>query len=115
MSSTGILLVIAIVCGIASLVLHVVMVVQGFKRSAGWGVVALLVPLGSLAFALARSGRRALAVVFLLTFLGAAVCGGVASYLTARAVAEAAAAGAQGLKEFDQQVQDLENLDDIKL
>jgi len=115
MSTTGILLVVAVLFAIVWIVLHVVMVVQGFKASAGWGLVALLVPLGSLAFAFAKSGRRVLAAVFLVSFLGAVACGCIASYLTAKAVAEAAGASEKGMQEFDKQIQDLENLGDIKL
>ena len=115
MSTTGILLVIAVIFAIVWTILHVVMIVQGFKVSAGWGLIALLVPLGSLAFAFAKSGRRGLAAIFLVSFLGAAACGCVASYLTAKAVAEAVGAGEKGMQEFDKQIQDLENLGDIKL
>ena len=115
MSSTGILVATALVCGFVWFVLHIVMIVQGFKTSAGWGLVALLVPLGSIVFAFAKSGRGALAAILLVSFVGAAGCGGVASYLTAKAVADAADAGKKGMQEFDKQIQDLENLDDIKL
>jgi len=73
------------------------------------------VPFGSLAFALARSGRRALASIFLVSLLGWAVCGGIVSYLNAKAAAEAAASNEKGMQEFDKQIQDLENLGDIKL
>jgi uncharacterized membrane protein len=115
MSGTGILLVAAVVLGIAWVVLHAVMVVQGFKTSIGWGLVALLVPLGSLAFAFAKSGRKALAAAFLVSFLGWVVCGGIVSYLTAQAALEAVDAGRKGMDEFDKQTQDLDNLDNIDL
>jgi uncharacterized membrane protein len=115
MSLTGILVIAAVVLGVVCVVLHVVMVVQGFKASIGWGLVALLVPLGSLAFAFVRSGRRWLAALFLVAFVGASACGGAASYLTAKAMAEAAGASAKGMQEFDQQIQDLENMGDLKL
>jgi len=115
MSLTGVLLIVSVICGLVWFVLHIVMIVHGFKTSAGWGLIALFVPLGSLAFAFAKSGRKGLAAIFLASFLGAAGCGGVASYLTAKAIAEAAGAGEQGMHEFDKQIQDLENLDDIKL
>jgi hypothetical protein len=115
MSSTFVLFLVAAILGVVYVVLHVVMIVQGFKYSAGWGLVALLVPLGSLAFAFAKSGRRGLAAIFLGAFLGAVACGGVASYLTAKAVAAAAGANQKGMQEFDKQIQDLQNLDDIKL
>ena len=115
MSLTGILLVAAVVLAAVWLVLHVVMIVLGFRTSVGWGLVALFVPLGCLIFAFAKSGRRALAAILLLTLVGAAACAGAASYLTAKAVAAAASASQQGMQEFDKQIQDLENLDDIKL
>ena len=115
MSMTGILLVAAAVFGIIWFVLHVVMIVLGFRTSVGWGLVALFVPLGSLAFAFAKSGRKALAALLLLSLVGAVACGGVTCYLTAKAIAEAAGAGEQGMQEFDKQIQDLGNLDDIKL
>lgn len=115
MSTTGILLVIAVILAIVWFILHIVMIVQGFKTSVGWGLVALFVPLGSLAFAFAKSGRKGLAVIFLVSFLGAAACGGVASYLTAKAVAEAAGAGKKGMQEFDEQIQDLDKVDNIDL
>lgn len=107
------------------LVLHFVMVVQGFKTSAGWGLAALLVPFGSLAFAFARSGRRALAWALLAAFLGATACGAAGGWQLARALSleavppgalqDADEAGKKGMDEFDEQVQDLGNLEDIKL
>ena len=115
MSTTGILLVIAVILGIVWTVLHVVMIVQGFKTSVGWGLFALFVPFGSLVFAFAKSGRMGLAAIFLVSFLGAAACGGVASYLTAKAVAEAAGVGEKGMQEFDKQIQDLDKVDNIDL
>jgi hypothetical protein len=115
MSTTGVLLVIALILGIVWAILHIVMIVHGFKTSAGWGLVALLVPLGSLVFAFAKSGRKGLAGIFLVSFIGAAACGGVASYLTAKAVAEAAGAGEKGMQEFDKQIQDLDKVDNIDL
>ena len=121
MSTTFILFVIAAICAIVWTILHVVMIVQGFKTSVGWGLVALLVPLGSLVFAFAKSGRKGLAAIFLVSFLGAAACGGVASWQTMKAYYDPAAikaaedANKKGMQEFDKQIQDLDKVDNIDL
>jgi fructose-specific phosphotransferase system IIC component len=115
MSTTGVLLVIAVIFGIVWIILHVVIIVQGFKTSVGWGLIALFVPLGSHVFAFSRSGRKGLAVIFLVALLGAAACGSVASYLTAKAVAAAVGASVKGMQEFDEQIQDLDKVDNIDL
>jgi len=107
------------------IVLHVVMIVQGFKTSAKWGLVALFVPFGSLVFAFAKSGRKVLATVFLASFLGATACAGIASCQIASAFSTQEAdpsvkkaaeeAGRKGMDEFDKQIQDLDKVDNIDL
>jgi hypothetical protein len=121
---------VAVLAGIAALlfavwlVLHVVMIVHGFKTSLGWGLVALFIPFGSLAFAFAKSGRKVLAGVFLVALLGWIACGACASYQLSSALSAqvdpavkkaSEEAGKKGMDEFDKQIQDLENLEDIKL
>ncbi len=101
--------------GLVALALHVAMIVLGFRSSAGWGLVALLVPAGSLVFAFARSGRRKLAAVFLIAILACGALSGIAAHLTALAAIGAAETTAEGLREFDQQTQDLSNVDSIEL
>ena len=55
MSLTGVLLIVAVICGLVWVVLHVVMIVHGFKTSAGWGLVALFVPVtGTAVYVIAR-------------------------------------------------------------
>ena len=63
----------------------------------------------------AWGGRRIAAFVFLLTIVGGGVCAGVASYQTAQAAIGSAEAAAQGMKEAEIQIQDLENLEDLQL
>ena len=121
-----------LILGIAALllcavwvVLHIVMVVQGFKVSSKWGLASLLLPFGSLVFAFAKSGRRALAAVFLVSFLGGVTCLGFfgnearnifgpqeADPATVKAAEDA---NKKGMDEFDKQIEDLQNLEDIKL
>jgi hypothetical protein len=122
---------VAVLAGVAALlfavwlVLHVVMIVQGFKTSPKWGLVALFIPFGSLAFAFAKSGRKVLTGIFLVALLGWIACGWFASCQIANAFSAQAEdpatkkaaeeAGKKGMDEFDKQIKDLENLDDIKL
>ena len=107
------------------LVLHVVMIVHGFKTSPKWGLIALFIPFGSLVFGFAKSGRKVLAGIFLVALLGWIACGSCASCQIANAFSAQAEdpamkkaseeAGKKGMDEFDKQIKDLENLDDIKL
>jgi hypothetical protein len=117
MSSTAIFIVFAVAFGVVCLVLHIAMIVQGFKLSVKWGLISLLVPGGAFVFAFAKSGRKKLAIVFLASFIVSAVCGSIACYKTAQAAAAYLKAEAEGtgMKEFDKQVKDLDNLGDIQL
>ena len=118
MSTTLILFVLSAFCWFVATVLHIVMLVHGFKTSTKWGLICLLVPFGSLVFAFKQfggGGRRIAAFAFLLAIIGGGVCAGVASYQTAQAAIGSAEAGAQGMKEAESQIQDLENLEDLQL
>jgi len=118
MSITLILFVLSVVCWFVATILHIVMLVHGFKTSTKWGLICLLVPFGSLVFAFKGFGggnRRIAAFVFLLTIIGGGAFAGVASYQTARAAIGSEEAAAQGMKEADIQIQDLENLEDLQL
>ncbi len=118
MSITLILFLLSVVCWFFATVLHLVMLVHGFKTSTKWGLICLLVPLGSLVFAFKRfgvGGRRIAAFVFLLAIVSGGVCAGVASYQTAQAAIGSEEAAAQGMKEAEIQIQKLENLEDLQL
>ena len=118
MSMTLILFVAAALLILVATVFHIIMLVNGFKTSAGWGLVCLLVPFGSLVFAFTKFGggrRKVMAAIFLLAFLGGFGCAGVASYQTAVASIGSAQAMAEGMKEAEQQIQDLEQIEDIQL
>jgi len=115
MSSTAVLIVFAVAFGVVYTVLHVAMIVQGFKTSLKWGLIALLVPGGALVFAFAKTNRRKLAVAFLASLIVSAVCGSIACYKTAQAAAAYLEAQGKGMQEFDKQVQDLDNLGNIQL
>ena len=118
MSTTLILFMLAVVSWYIATSLHIVMLVHGFKTSTRWGFICLLVPLGSLVFAFKRfggGGRRIAAFAFLLAIVSGVVCAGTASYQTAQAAVGSAEAAAQGMKEFELQIQDLENLEDLQL
>ena len=101
--------------GLVAFALHVVMIVHGFKVAAKWGLVNLLVPLGSLVFAFAVSDRRKLAVVFAAAILGAAGLVGLAAYRTAETAIDAAKTTADGLAEFEQQTDELSNIENLEL
>jgi hypothetical protein len=101
--------------GLVALALHVVMIVLGFRTSAAWGLVALLVPTGSLIFAFARSGRKGLAVALLVSALAGGALAGAAAHLTAQAALGAAETAAVGLKEYEQQTKDLSDVENIEL
>ena len=122
---------VAVLAGVAALlfavwlVLHVVMIVQGFKTSLRWGLVALFIPFGSLVFAFAKSGRKVLAGIFLVALLGWIACGACASCQLSSALSSQAddpaakkaaeEAGQKGMDEFDKQIQDLDKVDNIDL
>ncbi len=118
MSITLTLFILSVIFWFIATVLHIVMLVHGFKTSTKWGLICLLVPLGSLVFAFRQfggGGRRIAAFVFLLAIVSGGVCAGVASCQTAQAAFGSAEAGAQGMKEADIQIQELENLEDLQL
>ncbi len=115
MSVTLILFVAAAVLSIVAMVLHVVMIVQGFKTSVSWGLVGLFVPLGSLIFGFARSGRPVMAGVLFVAIAGSGTCWGVASHKQAQALIGADETAAQGMQELENQINSPENLDDLQL
>jgi hypothetical protein len=115
MSSIFYLFLAGAACGLLALALHVAMVVLGFRTSVKWGLLALLVPAGSLVFAFARSGRRVLAAVFLLAIVGGGALTAVAARLTAEAALGAAETAVEGMQEFDRQTADLSNIENIDL
>jgi len=101
--------------GLLALALHVAMIVLGFRTSVKWGLVGLLVPGGSLVFALARSGRRAMALIFLAAIIGCAGITAATACLTARSSIGAVEAAVAGLKEFEAQTEQLTNIESIDL
>jgi FtsH-binding integral membrane protein len=118
MSITLILFIVSVVCWLVATVLHIVMLVHGFKTSTKWGLICLLVPFGSLVFAFKRfggGGRRIAAFVFLAAMVAGGICAGVASYQTAQAAVGSAEAAAVGMKEAELQIQDIENMEDLQL
>jgi len=118
MSITLILFILSVFCWFTATVLHIVMLVHGFKTSMKWGLICLLVPLGSPIFAFKRfggGGRRIAAFVFLAAIVAGGICAGVASYQTMQAERGSEEAAAQGMKEAELQIQDLENLEDLQL
>jgi len=118
MSATLILLVVAATCCLVALVVHAVMVVHGFKTSVGWGLACLLVPLASLVFAFTRfsaKGKPVWAGLFLVTLVGGAVCGGIASYQTAQAAIGGEETMKAGMEEFEKATEALDGLEDLQL
>ena len=102
--------------GLAALVIHFVLLVQGFKTSVGWGLIVLLLgALGGLIFAFGKWGRRVWAVIYLVALLGSGALIGVAAYQTAQAAIGAAETTAEGMKEAEAQIEDLSNMDNIQL
>jgi hypothetical protein len=119
MSTNLILIAVSVVFIVICVVLQIVLIVQGFKVSVKWGFINLLVPFGSLVFAFAKSGRRALAVVFLVSIVIGSACGVPGFYRLAKAFMTSPESGEEmgkkGFKEFDDQTQNLDNLNDLKL
>ena len=102
--------------GLATLVIHIVLLVQGFKTSVGWGVLVLLLgAVGGLIFAFGKWGRRGWAVVYLIALLGCSALLGVAAYQTAMAAVGAAETTAAGMQEAEAQIEDLSNVENIQL
>lgn len=102
--------------GLATLVVHFVLLVQGFKTSVGWGLIVLLLgALGGLIFAFGKWGRRGWAVIYLVALLGSGALLGVAAYQTALAAAGAAETTAAGMQEAEEQIEDLSNVENIQL
>jgi len=118
MSITAILFVVAIAFSLVATVLHVALVIKGFKVSVGWGLVSLLVPFGSLIFAFTKleSPQKMIwATALLLASFIAGICWTVASYQTAQAAIGAAEAATKGMSEAAKEINDLEGLDDLQL
>ncbi|MFO8072975.1 MAG: hypothetical protein R6V85_13965 [Polyangia bacterium] len=113
------LLAVGVLLGLFALVMHVVMIVQGFKTSSRWGALCLLVPMASLVFAFARFGRRGWAVAFLVAAIGTPAIFGAAGYRyfeqTRRAEAAAEKTAGAGFEDFEKQTEDLSNLEDLQL
>jgi len=116
MSLTFFLFLFGGLCGLAAVVIHIVLLVQGFKTSVGWGLLVLLLGgLGGLIFAFGNWGRRGWAVVYLVAWIGCATLMGVAAYQTAQAAIGAAETTAAGMQEAEAQIEDLSNVENIQL
>jgi|WetSurMetagenome_2_1015567.scaffolds.fasta_scaffold109627_2 hypothetical protein len=114
---TTVLLGIALVTTLAAIVLHVMVVVQAFRRSVPWGFVALLVPFASVVFAftLLEARRRLLLAGLLLGLaLAAGACWTAASMLTAKAYFDTKAKG-EGMSQFESQKGSLDDVQDLQL
>ena len=111
------LLILVLAVTLLAIVLHIVMVVRAFKRSKGWGLVCLLVPFGSVVYAflhLESKGRAILAGAFLVALLAAIVLWTVL-LKSGLGWKDDRQADQQGMNEFEEQIKDLENLDDLQI